>query len=206
MKKQYGLGLAGVAVLAAAAGGVWLASLAYRTTPLPSVGVPRSEAIDPDASGPVFVEYVAPAPGTTPVDLVARADAVLTVILTNNRVDRVDIGGRPPHGMSYSIYEFTVREVVKGAFREGDSVRIARVGGRGSYEPEFPRPGLGEEFLVFLRRFPEVNGFRHLYGRVAFRVVHGELQSMGQMYREVSGHMLADVLRELRKPAERRED
>ena len=106
----------------------------------------------------------------------------------------------------YSIYDFTVREVVKGAFRSGDSVKIARIGGRGSYEPEFPRPGLGEEFLVFLRTFPEVNGFRHLYGRVAFRVVDGELQSMGQMYREVTGQRVRDVLRDLRGQAKHRED
>jgi hypothetical protein len=193
-------------VLAAAGGGVWLASVVYRPTPLPPVGVPKSEAVDPDAPGPVFVEYMAPAPGTTLIDLVAEADAVLVVMLRTNRVDRVETGGSPPHRSTYSIYDFTVREVVKGAFRSGDGVKIARIGGRGSYEPEFPRPGLGEEFLVFLRKFPEVNGFRHLYGRVAFRVVDGELQSMGQMYREVTGQRVRDVLRELRGRAKHPED
>jgi hypothetical protein len=128
------------------------------------------------------------------------------VILTTNRVDRVETRVSPSHAIPYSIYDFTVREVVKGAFRSGDSVKIARIGGRGSYEPEFPRPGLGEGFLVFLRTFPEVNGFRHLYGKVAFRVVDGELQSMGQMYREVTGERVRDVLQELRGRAKHRED
>jgi hypothetical protein len=205
MRKRQALLWAGVVVLAAG-GGVWLVSMASRQTPLPKVGVPKSEALDPDAPGPVFVEYVAPAPGTTLNDLVAEADAVLTVMLRTNRVDRVETGAPPSHGMTYSIYDFTVREVVKGAFRSGDSVKIARIGGRGSYEPEFPRPGLGEEFLVLLRAFPEVDGFRHLYGRVAFRVVDGELQSMGQMYREMTGRRVQDVLRELRGRATHTKD
>lgn len=191
------LACAGVVLLVASTG-VWLVSRAYREAPLPRVGTPASQAVDPDASGPIFVEYVAPPLGTPLRDIVAEADAVVTVMLTTTRVERIDLPLSPNHPTPYSVYDFTVRDVVKGDYRAGDSVRIARIGGLGSYEPDFPRPGLGEEFLVFLKRFPEVNGFRHLYGRLAFRVVDGELQPMGSRYREVTGRRVEEVVRELR--------
>ena len=103
-----------------------------------------------------------------------------------------------PFAIPYSIYSLTVREVVKGDFRFGDTVKVARTGGRVSYEPEFPRPGLGEEFLMFLRKRPEMQAYVHLYGRVAFRVVYGDLQSMGPLYRDMTGRKVRDVVQQLR--------
>ncbi len=92
-----------------------------------------------------------------------------------------------------------MRQVVKGEFHEWDRVKIARKGGRGTYEPEFPRPGLGEQFLVFLKKRPDLQAYAHVYGRVAFRVVWGELQSMGPLYRDVTGRKVWDVVKELRR-------
>jgi hypothetical protein len=136
MNKGHALGLAGVAVLAAAGGAGWLASVVYRPTPLPLVGVPKSEAVDPDAPGSVFVSYLAPAPGTALSDLVAEADAVLTVILTTNRVDRVETRASPSHAMPYSTYRNCVDEQ---STERISAVGVCADGPNGVVPPRLPR-------------------------------------------------------------------
>jgi hypothetical protein len=144
----------------------------------------------------VNVEYVFPAQNVA--DLFKDADAVLWVGLQTSRTDRVDFG----QGNDFTIYHFTAWESVKGAAHRGDTVKVARVGGPGCWEPDFPRPGLGEQFVVFLRWFPEAKAYRPMYGPLTtFRVVNGRLQPMGGAYQHLSGREVQDFLRGLREGA-----
>jgi len=203
MSKRQGLLIIGAVITIATGAAVWRTSVLFRSDPLPPVHVPQPERPDPDAPGELCVDGSGPGPNETIDDLIGKADAVLAVRLVTNRTDRVDLGPFPAT-LAYTIYDFTVLESVKDNFRAGDSVRIARLGGRGSYEDGFPRPGLGEKFVVFLEWFPKVKAYQHLFGpATTFRIVNGELQPMSWHFRTLQGRKAADVLQELRRVAAR---
>jgi hypothetical protein len=199
--------LLSVGVVAVIAGSVvaWQVSVELDPGQLPLAGVPQPMRLDPDAAGPIYVERSGPDRRQTIQDLVGLADAVLVVRLETNRTDRIDFG-QPPARLSETIYDFTVLESIKGDIGVRTIVKVARLGGRGSYEPEFPRPGLGEKFVVFLKCDTDTKTYRHIYGPETIRVVNGELQPMSRVYRQLSGRDVRAFSQELRRMAAKRRE
>jgi hypothetical protein len=198
MSSRYLLGASAIIIVAVGGATVWRSWSTPPQPPLSPIEGRQVSAVDPDTPGPIYVDAIGSGENATTEDLLGRADAVLWILLDNNRVVQVDTG-HYPSVLSFSVYEFRVRGTVKGDFHPGDIVRIARFGRRGSYEPDFPRPGVGEQFLVFLKWSRDLKAYEHLYQRLAFRVVTGEVQPMGSEHRELSGRMIGDVVRDLRR-------
>jgi hypothetical protein len=189
-RRQIVLVASAVIGIAVAAAG-WRAWVLLRPVPLPPVGTAR-----PEPPGPCVFDPLYRSPPQNVADLLKDADAVLWVGLQTIRTDRWG----PPGPDEYTIYHFSVWESVKGAARRGDTVKIARWGGPECWESEFPRPGLGEQFLVFLQWFPEAKAYRHMYGPMTtFLVLKGRLQPMGVTYEQLAGREVGDFLRELRE-------
>jgi len=174
----------------------WRAWSAFRPSPLPPVERFRAGCPDPNAAAKIHVDYPGPTEDQTVGDLAAMADAVLIVARETNRTARVE---RSDSGLPLTIYEFVVRESVKGNDSTGEVVGIARLGDRDQHEDGFPRPGLGEQFLVFLKWVPDLKAYEHLYGPETFRIVNGEVQPMSRVFRHLSGRKLGDLLPKLRK-------
>ena len=221
----------GVGLLLIVVGGVvaWRAWTKWSAVALPPVGVAvtQSEPFDPDAPGIFYIERMAPPPSATLGDMLREADAVLVVQLYTDVTERhvtelKDIsvvqprtpmermaGVGPvvavPRLADYrTIYSFKVRRVIKGAMRPGDTVRIAREGGRRTFEDDFPRPGIGEQFVVFLKWWPEVGAYRHHYGPMTtFRIVRSRIHPMGQRFENQLGRREDEFVRELQASAAR---
>jgi hypothetical protein len=196
-KRRFVLVACAVLGLAGGAAG-WWAWVLLRPTPLPPVNVARAE---PVKSGPCVIDVYYKFPPKKVAELFRDADAVLWVGLQTSRTDHVDFG----RGDYWTIYHFTAWQSAKGAIGRGDSVRVARLGRLECWEPDFPRPGLGEQFVIFLRWFSNAEAYQPMFGpTTTFRVVNGRLQPMGLTYRELSGRKVEDFLRELREGATKR--
>jgi len=153
MTRRYVLWAIGVLLILAGAGLGWRAWVESTTTSLPPVAVPKPEVPDLDAPGEIWVDGSAPGPNDT-LEVVARqADAILVVQLGTDVSEHVDLG-TPPGTLRNTVYSFNILQTIKGPFRVGERVRVARMGERRSFEHDFPRPGLGETFVVFLKWWP----------------------------------------------------
>jgi hypothetical protein len=200
----------------------WTAWARWSAIELPVVGAePAPEAIDPDAPILINITRVAPPASSTIADMRQVADAVLVVQLLTDVTERhvTEWGSRrtvrprsPMEAMAgigraidiptpptyRTIYSFTVRTAIKGTMRPGDIVRIAREGGRQTFEDDFPRPGIGEQFVVFLTWWPDVGAYRHLYGpATTFLVMNGDIHPMRRYFAAQLGRREDEFVREL---------
>jgi|SRR5450759_654251 len=201
MTRRYVLWGIGVPLIVVGSAYAWTAWARWSAIELPVVGVERPEVaatIDPDAPILINVERMVPLPSATLGDMLREADAVLVVQLGTDVTERHVTewkDGPPTHR---TIYSFTVRQAIKGAMRPGEIVRIAREGGRQSFEDDFPRPGIGQQFVVFLKWWPEVGAYRNHYGPLTtFRVVNFRVYPMGQFFQNQVGRQEDDFVREL---------
>ena len=185
-RRHFALGVVALVILVGSAF-AWRAWAKWSAVALPPVGVAAAqpEPFDPDAPGIFNIERRPPPPSATLGDMLRAADAVLVVQLRTDVTERHvtqlrDLSVVQPRTPMESlagvgpvvavprladyrtIYSFMVKRAIKGAMRWGDTVRIAREGGRQTFEDDFPRPGVGEEFVVFLKWWPEVGAYRQL--------------------------------------------
>ena len=108
-----------------------------------------------------------------------------------------DIPSPPTHR---TIYSFTVRTAIRGTIRPGDIVRIARAGGRQTFDDHFPRQGIGEQFVVFLKRVPELGAYSHRYGpATTFRIMNGSIHPIWRYFKANLGRDTKDFVQELRR-------
>jgi len=220
MTRRYVLWAIGVLLILAGAGLGWRAWVESTTTSLPPVAVPKPEVSDLDAPGEIWVDGSAPGPNDT-LEVVARqADAILVVRLGTDVSEHVDLGPSrttstqrvgvfatppPPPPMRHTIYSFGVREAIKGEMRLGERVKVARLGGRQTFEDDFPRPGVGEMFVVFLKWVPELGAYSHLYGpATTFRIVNGSIHPVGRYFKVALGRDAKGFVQELRKMVQQR--
>jgi len=213
-KRHFAAGIGLLIIVVGSAVG-WREWARWSKVELPAAGV--AAALDPDRPMVMYVDGMAPSRSTTLADMVRDADAVLVVQLLTDVTERRVVDTWPgglkaskaqspmqrlaspaPPPFHYTVYSFYVHQAIKGAMKRGDSVRIARRGGRQTYEDNFPRPGVGEKFVVFLEGEPHVGAYQHLYGPVSsFRIVYGRVCPMGHLFEKQSGRSEDEFVREL---------
>ena len=204
MTRRYVLWAIGVLLILAGAGLGWRAWVESTTTSLPPVAVPKPEVPDLDAPMEHFVTRMGPHQADTLADIARNANVILVVRLGTDLTEYVDLG-TPPGTMRHTIYTFHILDTIKGPFRVGERVRVARMGGRRSFEHDFPRPGAGESFVVFLMWWPRAGAYQHLFGpSTTFRVVNGTIQPVGRYFNVQPGQDAKNFVRELRRMVQQR--
>jgi hypothetical protein len=222
MARRHLLWAVGVLLVVGGSAFGWRTWARWSAIELPAVLGPKATAIDPDAPGLINVERVGLPRSATIGDMVREADAVLVVQLYTDVTERHvtqwkssvpavqpqspmmlmalrNPAPAPPPPTLRTIYSFKVRQTIKGAMREGDTVRIAREGGRQTFEDDFPRPGVGEKFVVFLKWWTDVGAYRHHYGPLTtFRVVNFRIHPVGRSFEKLLGRREDQFIRELR--------
>jgi len=194
----------GMVLILVGAGYGWHAWMGWRTITPPPVAALKPAVPDLDAPGELNVEYGAPKETDTLEDVARDADVVLVVRLVTDRTEQKEPGSQPAT-MRYTIYTFHILEIIKGALHAGQNISVARFGGRLNFEDVFPRPGLGETFVMFLKWSPTVDAYENIHGpETTFRVVRGTMQPMGWHFRRQQGRKVEDVARQLRRIVPRR--
>ena len=195
MTQRGALALALVTLLALGSASASLVWFRWSDTELPAVATPPTN-VDPEP-GEVAIIHVdrwAPFPvGGSVLGLASQADAILIVRLEAEPEYAVVGSTR------WTIYPFHVLQIVSGP-GNGGTVKIGRLGGRRTWEDGFPRPGLGEEFLVLLKWWPPLHAYVELYGpEGCFRVVNGRVHPVGHLSPSLLGREVTALVTDLRE-------
>ena len=175
MTRRSSLTTAGALLLAAGLFFAWRMVNDVGPLPSPATGEWRADDAEPGH----FHMDGGDAPPTFN-EMIRKADAVGMVRMDS--ADTEEIKRQKASELAYTGFHFTVVQPVAGDLRGGAQVVIWRSGRRVDIEDFYPRPKLGEMFLIFLKHSYDRGGYYPAYGK------YGTYQVLGGVLHDVSHH------------------